>query len=105
MYCMYICNGKNRYLNMGKYKDKKVSFDINNFKNDNIPEELLEELKEDQYGTQITSKENLSLLKISRKRREDYTIKDEGIGKIKEHDIELYLDVERPYPPILRRPP
>ncbi|MBW0569341.1 hypothetical protein O181_109056 [Austropuccinia psidii MF-1] len=28
-----------------------------------------------------------------------------SIGKIKGHDIELYLDVERPYPPILRRPP
>ncbi|MBW0470273.1 hypothetical protein O181_009988 [Austropuccinia psidii MF-1] len=26
-------------------------------------------------------------------------------GKIKGYDIELYLDVERPYPPILRRPP
>ncbi|MBW0554725.1 hypothetical protein O181_094440, partial [Austropuccinia psidii MF-1] len=25
--------------------------------------------------------------------------------KIKGHDIELYLDVERPYPPMLRRPP
>ncbi|MBW0558289.1 hypothetical protein O181_098004 [Austropuccinia psidii MF-1] len=27
------------------------------------------------------------------------------LGKIKGHDIELYLDVERPYPHILRRPP
>ncbi|MBW0525288.1 hypothetical protein O181_065003 [Austropuccinia psidii MF-1] len=27
------------------------------------------------------------------------------LGKIRGHDRELYLDVERPYPPILRRPP
>ncbi|MBW0548112.1 hypothetical protein O181_087827 [Austropuccinia psidii MF-1] len=27
------------------------------------------------------------------------------LGKIKGYDIELYLDVERPYPPMLRRPP
>ncbi|MBW0484343.1 hypothetical protein O181_024058 [Austropuccinia psidii MF-1] len=30
---------------------------------------------------------------------------DEPLGRIKGHEIELFLDVERPYPPILRRPP
>ncbi|MBW0507725.1 hypothetical protein O181_047440 [Austropuccinia psidii MF-1] len=30
---------------------------------------------------------------------------EQPLGKIKGHDIELYLDVERPYPPMLRRPP
>ncbi|MBW0477501.1 hypothetical protein O181_017216 [Austropuccinia psidii MF-1] len=39
-----------------------------------------------------------------RKNRPAYPIGEEPLGKIRGHDIELYLDVERPYPPILRRP-
>ncbi|MBW0470172.1 hypothetical protein O181_009887 [Austropuccinia psidii MF-1] len=40
-----------------------------------------------------------------RKNREEFTIGEEPPGNIRCHDIDLYLDVERPYPPILRRPP
>ncbi|MBW0508186.1 hypothetical protein O181_047901 [Austropuccinia psidii MF-1] len=47
----------------------------------------------------------LSLLKILRKNRPAFAIGEEPLGEIRGHDIELYLDVERPYPPILRRPP
>ncbi|MBW0530309.1 hypothetical protein O181_070024 [Austropuccinia psidii MF-1] len=40
-----------------------------------------------------------------RKNRPAFYIGEEPLGKIRGHDIELYLDVERPYPPKLRRPP
>ncbi|MBW0534418.1 hypothetical protein O181_074133 [Austropuccinia psidii MF-1] len=40
-----------------------------------------------------------------RKKRPEFAIGEEPLGKIKGHDIELYVDVERPYPPMLRRPP
>ncbi|MBW0510914.1 hypothetical protein O181_050629 [Austropuccinia psidii MF-1] len=40
-----------------------------------------------------------------RKSRQEFAIGEEPLGKIRGHDIELYLDVERPYPPMLRRPP
>ncbi|MBW0545081.1 hypothetical protein O181_084796 [Austropuccinia psidii MF-1] len=40
-----------------------------------------------------------------RKNRPKFAIGEEPLGKIRGHDIELYLDVERPYPPMLRRPP
>ncbi|MBW0482628.1 hypothetical protein O181_022343 [Austropuccinia psidii MF-1] len=40
-----------------------------------------------------------------RKNRPEFAIGEEPLGKIRGHDIELYLDVERPYPPMLRRPP
>ncbi|MBW0525051.1 hypothetical protein O181_064766 [Austropuccinia psidii MF-1] len=39
------------------------------------------------------------------KNRPEFSIGEEPLGKIRGHDIELYLDVERPYPPMLRRPP
>ncbi|MBW0579469.1 hypothetical protein O181_119184 [Austropuccinia psidii MF-1] len=40
-----------------------------------------------------------------RKNEPAFAIGKEPLGKIRGHDIELYLDVERPYTPILRRPP
>ncbi|MBW0541492.1 hypothetical protein O181_081207 [Austropuccinia psidii MF-1] len=40
-----------------------------------------------------------------RKNRPSFSIGEEPLGKFRAHDIELYLDVERPYPPMLRRPP
>ncbi|MBW0479408.1 hypothetical protein O181_019123 [Austropuccinia psidii MF-1] len=40
-----------------------------------------------------------------RRNRPEFCIGEEPLVKIRGHDIELYLDVERPYPPILRRPP
>ncbi|MBW0514616.1 hypothetical protein O181_054331 [Austropuccinia psidii MF-1] len=40
-----------------------------------------------------------------RKNRPAFFIGEEPLGKIRGHDIELYLDVERPYPTMLRKPP
>ncbi|MBW0477677.1 hypothetical protein O181_017392 [Austropuccinia psidii MF-1] len=40
-----------------------------------------------------------------RKNRPAFSIGEEPLGKIRGHDIVLYLDVERPYPPLLRRTP
>ncbi|MBW0572236.1 hypothetical protein O181_111951 [Austropuccinia psidii MF-1] len=77
---MYISNSKNIYLTIGTNKHKKASFDINNMKNVKIPIELLEDFKEAQYGTKLTI-------------------------KFKGNYIELYLGVERPNSPMLRRPP
>ncbi|MBW0465601.1 hypothetical protein O181_005316 [Austropuccinia psidii MF-1] len=40
-----------------------------------------------------------------RKNRPESAIDEQQLGKIGGHDIELYLDVETPYPPMLMRPP
>ncbi|MBW0473211.1 hypothetical protein O181_012926 [Austropuccinia psidii MF-1] len=68
-------------------------------------QELLNEVREGQFSTTLTSKQKLSLLKMLRKNIPAFSIGEEPLGKIKGHDIELYLDVERPYPPMLRRSP
>ncbi|MBW0498211.1 hypothetical protein O181_037926 [Austropuccinia psidii MF-1] len=64
----------------------------------------MNEFREGQFSTNITSKQQLSLLKILRKNGPAFAIGEEPLGKIRGHDIELYLDVGRPYPPMLRRP-
>ncbi|MBW0589282.1 hypothetical protein O181_128997 [Austropuccinia psidii MF-1] len=48
---------------------------------------------------------NLVLRKMLRKNIPAFSIGEEPLGKIRGHNIELYLDVERPYPPMLRRAP
>ncbi|MBW0462326.1 hypothetical protein O181_002041 [Austropuccinia psidii MF-1] len=39
-----------------------------------------------------------------RKNRPVFAIGGEPLGKLRGHDIELFLDVKRPYPPMLKRP-
>ncbi|MBW0480999.1 hypothetical protein O181_020714 [Austropuccinia psidii MF-1] len=68
-------------------------------------EEILNEFREGQFSTSLTSKQKLSLLKMLRKNKPAFAIGEEPLGKIRGHDIELYLDVERPYPPMPRRSP
>ncbi|MBW0553502.1 hypothetical protein O181_093217 [Austropuccinia psidii MF-1] len=68
-------------------------------------EELLNESREGQFSTNLTSKQKLSLLKILRKNRPAFSIGEEPSGKIRGKDIELSLDVEGPYLPMLSRPP
>ncbi|MBW0557559.1 hypothetical protein O181_097274 [Austropuccinia psidii MF-1] len=85
---------------LGTDYQRMYGIDISN----NSLEELLNELREGQFSTTLTSKQKLSLLKILRKNRPPFAIGEEPLGKIRGHDIELYLDVERPYPPMLRRP-
>ncbi|MBW0531930.1 hypothetical protein O181_071645 [Austropuccinia psidii MF-1] len=68
-------------------------------------EEFPNEFKECQFSANLTSKQKYGLLKILRQNRPAFAIGEEPLGKISGHDIELYLDVERPYPPMLRRPP
>ncbi|MBW0582589.1 hypothetical protein O181_122304 [Austropuccinia psidii MF-1] len=87
------------------YQRMKFSLDIYQISSQDPLEELLKEFREGQFSTTLRSKQKLSLLKMLRKNRPAFTIGENPLGKIKGHDIELYLDVERPYPPMLRRPP
>ncbi|MBW0483669.1 hypothetical protein O181_023384 [Austropuccinia psidii MF-1] len=58
-----------------------------------------------QRRTTLTSKQKLSLLRALRNNRPAFAIGEEPLGKLRGHYLELYLDVERPYLPMLRRPP
>ncbi|MBW0499905.1 hypothetical protein O181_039620 [Austropuccinia psidii MF-1] len=105
MYGIDIYNSKNRQITIGTNKEKKFSLDGYKIFSQDPLQELLNECTEGRFSTTLTSKQKLSLLKMLRKNRPLFSIDEEPLGKIRGHDIELYLDVERPYPPILRRPP
>ncbi|MBW0469918.1 hypothetical protein O181_009633 [Austropuccinia psidii MF-1] len=80
MYGSGIYHSKNRHITIGTNKKKKFSFYIYQKSAQDPLEELLHEFGEGQFSTTLTS-------------------------QIEGHDIEIYLDVERLYPPIIRRPP
>ncbi|MBW0471328.1 hypothetical protein O181_011043 [Austropuccinia psidii MF-1] len=105
MYGIDIYNSKNRHITIGTNKDKNVSLDICQISAQDPLEELLNEFREGEFSTTLTSKQKLSFLKMLRNIRQAFAIGEEALGKIGVHDIELYLHVERPYPPMLRRPP
>ncbi|MBW0483410.1 hypothetical protein O181_023125 [Austropuccinia psidii MF-1] len=105
MYGVDIYNSKNRHIAIGTNKEKKFSLDIYQISSQDPLAKIMNEFREGQFSTTLTSKQKLSLGKMLRKNRPAFAIGEEPLGKIKGHDIELYLHVERPYPPMLRRPP
>ncbi|MBW0550607.1 hypothetical protein O181_090322 [Austropuccinia psidii MF-1] len=105
MYGIDIYNSKNRCITIGINKERKFSLDIYHVSSQDPPAELLNEFREGHFSITLTSKQKLSLLKMLRKNRPAFAIGEEPLGKIKGHNIELYLDVETPYQPMFRRPP
>ncbi|MBW0509469.1 hypothetical protein O181_049184 [Austropuccinia psidii MF-1] len=105
IYGIYIYNSKNRHIAIGTNKEKKFSLDIYQISAQDLLEELLNEFREGQFCTTLTGNWKLSLLKKLRRHRPAFSSGEEPSGKIRGHDIEIFLDVERPYPPMLRRPP
>ncbi|MBW0487066.1 hypothetical protein O181_026781 [Austropuccinia psidii MF-1] len=104
-YGIDIYNSKSRHITIGTNKQNKFSLHIYQICAQDPLEKLLNEFREGQFSTTLTSKQKLTLLKMLRKNRPEFVIGEEPLGKIRGHDIELSLDVEIPYPPMLRRPP
>ncbi|MBW0525270.1 hypothetical protein O181_064985 [Austropuccinia psidii MF-1] len=92
MYGIDICNCKNRHITIGTNKEKKF-IDIYQMSTHDPPEELLNEFRVGQFSTSLTNKQELSLLKMQRKDRPAFSIGEEPLEKIRDHDIESYLDV------------
>ncbi|MBW0476612.1 hypothetical protein O181_016327 [Austropuccinia psidii MF-1] len=105
MHGIDIYNSKNRHITIGTNKGKKFSLDIYQVSSQDPLAELLNKFGEGKFIATLNSKQKLSLLKILRINRPAFAIGEEPLPKSKGHDIELYLDMQRTYPPMLRRPP
>ncbi|MBW0561741.1 hypothetical protein O181_101456 [Austropuccinia psidii MF-1] len=92
-----IYNRKNKHITIGTNKEKKFLLDIYQISTHDPLEELLNEFREGQFSTTLISKQKLSLLEMLRKHIPAFSVCKEPLGKIRGHDIDLYLDVERPY--------
>ncbi|MBW0480483.1 hypothetical protein O181_020198 [Austropuccinia psidii MF-1] len=76
IYGIDIYNSKDRHISIGTNKEKKVSLDIYQISTHEPLEELLNEFREGQFSTNLTSKQKLSLLKMLRKDRPAFAIRE-----------------------------
>ncbi|MBW0524311.1 hypothetical protein O181_064026 [Austropuccinia psidii MF-1] len=77
MYGLDIYNSKNRHITIGTKKEKKFSLYIYQISTHDPLEELLNEFREGQFITTLTSKQKLSLLNMLRKNRPAFAIGEE----------------------------
>ncbi|MBW0495685.1 hypothetical protein O181_035400 [Austropuccinia psidii MF-1] len=87
IYSIDIYNSKNRHITIATKKEQKFSLDIYQIYTHYPLKELLNEFREGQFGTTLTSKHKLSLLTILRKNGPAFTIGEEPLGKIRGNDI------------------
>ncbi|MBW0529215.1 hypothetical protein O181_068930 [Austropuccinia psidii MF-1] len=74
MYGIDIYNNKNSHITIGTKKEKKFPLDIYQICTHEPLEELLNEFREGQFSTALTSKQQISLMKILRKNRPAFAI-------------------------------
>ncbi|MBW0465946.1 hypothetical protein O181_005661 [Austropuccinia psidii MF-1] len=79
MYGIDIYNSKNRHMIIGTNKEKKFSLDIYQISSQDPVKELLNEFREGQFSTTLTSKHKLSLLKMLRKNRPAFSLGEEPL--------------------------
>ncbi|MBW0585112.1 hypothetical protein O181_124827 [Austropuccinia psidii MF-1] len=77
IYGIDIYNSKNRHITIGTNKEKKFSLVIYQISAQDSLEELLNEFREGQFSTTLTSKQKLSLVKMLRKNRPAFAIGEE----------------------------
>ncbi|MBW0517362.1 hypothetical protein O181_057077 [Austropuccinia psidii MF-1] len=63
-----------------------------------------DKLVESQISTELTSEMKEELIEILFQYREAFALDTEPLGAIKVHEVDIMLNVEIPYPPLLRRP-
>ncbi|MBW0536041.1 hypothetical protein O181_075756 [Austropuccinia psidii MF-1] len=107
-----INNHKDRYFAIGENERKKFAFPlekreitvIRQVKNVNKEIFLSAQLIEAQISPELTLEMKEELIEASFQYREAFVSDNEPLGAIKVHEVYIILNVERPYPPLLRIP-
>ncbi|MBW0557072.1 hypothetical protein O181_096787 [Austropuccinia psidii MF-1] len=113
IYGIDISNQKDRYFTIGDNKRQKFGFfnnkrQITVVKNEEkIPEMdffITEKLKEAEFNHEFTVKLKEKLIELVFKYENSFSTDKEPLGPIIGHEVDIILNVEKPYPPLLRRP-
>ncbi|MBW0555727.1 hypothetical protein O181_095442 [Austropuccinia psidii MF-1] len=110
IYEIYINNHKDRYFTIRENKRKKFALPLDKreitfnrqVKNVNKEKFVSDQLIEAQIITELTSEMKEELIEILFQYREAFASDHEPLGAIKGHEVDIMLNVERPYPPLLR---
>ncbi|MBW0533873.1 hypothetical protein O181_073588 [Austropuccinia psidii MF-1] len=113
MYGIDIHKKKDRYLNIGDNKRQRFAFlpfaqqitvskiatfslDLESFK--------FEQLSEAEISLHMTHKKENELSSLLYDHRGAFASDKETLGAIIGHEVDIILNIERPYPPLIRRP-
>ncbi|MBW0502331.1 hypothetical protein O181_042046 [Austropuccinia psidii MF-1] len=88
MYGIDLHNNKNRYFTIGDNKCQKFAFLT--YKR--------------QIHLYLTDKQESELPALLYNHKEAFVSEKEALGEIISHEVDIILNIERPYPPLLRRP-
>ncbi|KAI7959012.1 hypothetical protein MJO28_002803 [Puccinia striiformis f. sp. tritici] len=120
LYGFDINNSKDRYFTIGnENKKKKFSFkshhseimtpstEISALHNQHNPlqEFVKKDLSEANINEQLTISQKDTLCSLLFKNHLAFATTEHPLGAIKGHEVHIKLTTERPYPPLLRRPP
>ncbi|MBW0530534.1 hypothetical protein O181_070249 [Austropuccinia psidii MF-1] len=112
IYGIDINNHKENYFTIGENKRQKFASPpekrqitvLTQVKNVNKEKFVSDWLIEVQISTQLTLEMKEELMEILFQYREAFDSDNERLVAIKVHEVDIMFNVERPYPPLLRRP-
>ncbi|MBW0558482.1 hypothetical protein O181_098197 [Austropuccinia psidii MF-1] len=112
IYCIDINNHKDKHFTIVENKRQNFSFPlekreitiIRKVKNVNKEKFLTDHLIEAQISPELTLEMKEALIGILFQYREALASDNESLGAIKCHEVYIILNVERAWPPLLRRP-
>ncbi|MBW0558752.1 hypothetical protein O181_098467 [Austropuccinia psidii MF-1] len=111
IYGIDINNHKDRYFTIGENKGQNVSFYqkekeitlIRQVKNFNVAKFLFDKLIEAQIIPVLTLEMKENFIEILFEYRDPFSSDNQPLGEIKDHEVDIIHNVERPYPPLLKR--
>ncbi|MBW0533292.1 hypothetical protein O181_073007 [Austropuccinia psidii MF-1] len=112
IYGIDINNHKYRYLTMGENKSHKFSFSnipkqisIVSSKNDTYKEEFVSNQPfEAQINPSLSPQTSNEPIDVLYTYNNEFASDNEPLGAIRRHEVHITLNIDRPYPPVLRRP-
>ncbi|MBW0518366.1 hypothetical protein O181_058081 [Austropuccinia psidii MF-1] len=113
MYGIYLHDNKDRYFTIGDNKGQKFSFLPFNRKisvskiapvNLGLERFKSEQLNKAEISLHLTDSLENALYALLYDHREAFASDKESLGEIIGHEVDIILNIERPYPPLLRRP-
>ncbi|MBW0487009.1 hypothetical protein O181_026724 [Austropuccinia psidii MF-1] len=113
MYGIDLRNNEERYITIGDNKRQKFAFlpfkrQITVNKVSPVKLELegfkYEQLNEAEISLHLSDKQENELSALLYDHKEAFASDKEPLGAIIGHEVDITLNIERPYPPLLRRP-
>ncbi|MBW0526879.1 hypothetical protein O181_066594 [Austropuccinia psidii MF-1] len=95
MYGIDLHNNKDRHFTIGDNKHQKFAF---------LPFKRQFTLNEGEMSPHLTDNQEKELSSLLYDHRGEFPSEKESLGEILGHEVDIILNIERPYAPLLRRP-